>query len=47
MKLKILRIVAVCDLDKKKAISFSKKFKIAHYYTDINKLLDLEKSRFC
>jgi len=45
-EIKNIEIVAVCDLDKKKAISFSKKFKIAHYYTDINKLLDLENLDF-
>lgn len=45
-EIKNIEIVAVCDLDKKKAISFSKKFKIAHYYTDINKLLDEENIDF-
>ena len=35
-EIKNIEIVAVCDLDKKKAISFSKKFKIALYITDIN-----------
>jgi predicted dehydrogenase len=45
-EIKNIEIVAVCDLDKKKAISFSKKFKIAHYYTDITKLLDLENLDF-
>ena len=45
-EIKNIEIVAVCDLDKKKAISFSKKFKIAHYYTNINKLLDLENLDF-
>ena len=45
-EIKNIEIIAVCDLDKKKAISFSKKFKIAHYYTDINKLLDEENIDF-
>ena len=45
-EIKNIKIVAVCDLDKKKALSFSKKFKIAHYYTDINKLLDEENIDF-
>jgi len=45
-EIKNIEIVAVCDLDMKKAISFSKKFKIAHYYTDITKLLDLENLDF-
>ncbi len=45
-EIKNIEIVAVCDLDKKKAISFSKKFKIAHYYTDINNLLDSENIDF-
>ena len=45
-EIKNIEIVAVCDLDKKKAISFSKKFKIPHYYTNINKLLDEENIDF-
>ena len=45
-EIKNIEIVAVCDLDMKKAISFSKKFKIAHYYTDINNLLDSENIDF-
>ena len=45
-EIKNIEIIAVCDLDKKKAISFSKKFKIPHYYTNINKLLDEENIDF-
>jgi predicted dehydrogenase len=45
-EIKNIEIMAVCDLDKKKAITFSKKFTIAHYYTDINKLLDSENLDF-
>ena len=45
-EIKNIEIVAACDLDRKKAINFSKKFKISNYYTDINALLDSENLDF-
>lgn len=41
-KLNSLKVVAVCDADKKKAIATSKKWKIDHYYTDFSKMLSDE-----
>jgi predicted dehydrogenase len=41
-KLKSLKVVAVCDTDKKIAIAASKKWKIDHYYTDFYKMLSDE-----
>ena len=45
-EVKNIEIVAACDLDRKKAINFSKKFKISNYYTDINTLLNSENLNF-
>ena len=45
-EVKNIEIVAACDLDRKKAINFSKKFKISNYYTDINTLLNSENLDF-
>ena len=45
-EVKNIEIVAACDLDRKKAINFSKKFKISNYYNDINALLDSENLDF-
>jgi predicted dehydrogenase len=41
-KLNSLKVVAVCDADKDKAIAASKKWKIDHYYTDFSKMLSDE-----
>jgi predicted dehydrogenase len=41
-KLKSLKVVAVCDTDKEKAIATSKEWKIDHYYTDFSKMLSDE-----
>jgi len=41
-KLNSLKVVAVCDTDKKTAIATSKKWKIDHYYTDFSKMLSDE-----
>jgi predicted dehydrogenase len=41
-KLNGVKVVAVCDSDKKKAIATSKEWKINHYYTDFSKMLDNE-----
>lgn len=41
-KLRSLKVVAVCDNDKKKAISTSEKWKIDHYYSDFSKMLSNE-----
>jgi len=41
-KLKSLKVKAVCDADKKKAIATSKKWNIDHYYDDFSKMLSNE-----
>ncbi len=41
-KLNSLKVVAVCDTDKKIAIATSKKWKVDHYYTDFSKMLSNE-----
>lgn len=42
-QLKNFKVVAVCDTDEKKAIATSKQWRIAHYYTDVSKMLNEEK----
>jgi predicted dehydrogenase len=42
-RLNNVKIVGVCDTDRKKAITASKKWKIDHYYTDFHKMLSEEK----
>jgi predicted dehydrogenase len=37
-----LKVVAVCDTDKSKAVATSKEWKIEHFYTDFSKMLDEE-----
>ena len=41
-KINSLKVVAVCDVDEKKAITASKKWKIDNYYCDFSKMLDNE-----
>ena len=41
-KLKNLKVKAVCDTDKKKASTTSKKWKIEHYYLDFSKMISEE-----
>ena len=41
-EVKNVKIVAACDLDKKKVSEFSKKFQISNYYNNINELLNSE-----
>lgn len=41
-KINNLPVVAVCDIDEKKAIDISKKWKIGHHYTDFSDMLSKE-----
>ena len=41
-KLNSVKVVAVCDTDKKKAITTAKKWKVDRHYTDFNKMLSNE-----